>query len=588
MAIFTATEGVFIQQPDGSKEPLTTRTLAEAIIEANGGVELITGPTGPVGPAGSSGAPGATGPSGDAGPRGATGTAGTAGSAGATGSTGPAGASSVTKWADAPAAPLASAVAAGSRVQDVGVAHGSTAVTRLVVTIGAGKDTRVGDSLTIVAAGSNGNASLTSVVDSRGNTYDAIQSMGNGSNAQVAIVLCPLITTRLVAGDTITLTWSLATVPAVTITQWRGALTRAANDAATGTGTTAAAGTTSPATTPIGALVLAGWGISGTAATFTPAGGFSVLPGDVSTGTIVSVRACWRPATAAGGQAPRATILSASWSGVGVVLLPGPAWRTTPTVTDLSEWTLASFADQGTIANTTPGAPGIPAPPSGAARILNFGIDATQLAAVDIHSKVYKGWDAFGHRTDVSGRPFQRLYLGDEGGRYEAWFYLPFDYAVGVSSGPVDLFQFKEDDDSAGFVSNPQSTLNLWRASTLKTWPDQGITDPTRYDFGLRADYPLIACSLFQPLRPRSGHQPAAIPAPLGRWFKISAKLYPGDRVEYWVDDKLLDTWFNDEYPVGIRPRSSSLGWTFGVGHYGANVGQLWVADAAFVPGPPA
>lgn len=230
----------------------------------------------------------------------------------------------------------------------------------------------------------------------------------------------------------------------------------------------------------------------------------------------------------------------------------------------------------------------MPAPPNGSANVARFELTAAQIAAGKVHSKLYKGWDANNaRRSDDAGRRLDRVV--DRGsGSYSAWYYLPADYRMN-DRGPVNIFQFKEDysDDAgasfAGFGSDMQSALSIWSTEGVKG--RAGVYNRSAYDFGVAATHPILAVDLWhQPaVKPRRGHQPAAVPAPLGRWFNVTAKIYAGDRVEYHVDGRLLDTWYNDEYPVGVR-YAKAMGWTFGVGHYGGNAGKLWVANVRYTP----
>lgn len=267
-----------------------------------------------------------------------------------------------------------------------------------------------------------------------------------------------------------------------------------------------------------------------------------------------------------------------------------PAWQST-FADGFHDWSLSTFDQGGTAFVTTPEQAGLPPLPRCAgSHVVQFSVDAQQMRTGHVHAKLYKGWDVGGLvRTDEDGRPFARLNRGEEAGTYSTWFYIPRSYSM-RGSGPIDLFQFKEDyvparrQASAEFSSDVQSDLSIFNAATLRRWQLPGR--PARsYDFGLRRDYPLLAVSLgdHPAVRPRPGHQRAAVPAPLGRWFNVTARLYPGRRVEYFVDGRLLDVWHADEYPVGIRYRNA-VGWTFGIGHYGFNVGRLWGADASFTP----
>ena len=88
-----------------------------------------------------------------------------------------------------------------------------------------------------------------------------------------------------------------------------------------------------------------------------------------------------------------------------------------------------------------------------------------------------------------------------------------------------------------------QSSLNLFSRRGLRDFYFHHVS--LHGARGLRSTYPMLAVNLWHnpPVHRRRGHKFQAIPAPLGRWFKVTARLYPGNRVSYFVDGKLLDTW---------------------------------------------
>ena len=259
-------------------------------------------------------------------------------------------------------------------------------------------------------------------------------------------------------------------------------------------------------------------------------------------------------------------------------------------------WSDSTVEKRGTSLVTTPDRAGIPETPECAGtHVAEFGVTPAQLRRGDVDSKLYEIWDVYRARLkDDHGKPLARL-TNKGAGVYSAWYYIPRDYRMRYS-GPVNIFQFKESYSYngitfAGFGQDMQSSLNLFSRRTLRKYYGRRLTLHNAKD--LPSGYPMLAVNLWHdpPVRPRPGHKYQAIPAPLGRWFKVTAKLYPGNRVSYYVDDKLLDTWHNDEYPVGVRYPSRpghgkrvAMSWVFGVGHYGANVGRLWVADASYTP----
>lgn len=253
---------------------------------------------------------------------------------------------------------------------------------------------------------------------------------------------------------------------------------------------------------------------------------------------------------------------------------------------DATAWT--SWTQDGRLSVERAVAMDLHLPPTGSTWVVRFEIIRDDLPD-RVHAKLYKGWDiAPSARRDDLGRGLERIERGGEAGVYSAWYFIPADYSVAPTSGPINIFQFKEDySDPGGFNSDVQSMLAIWSAATLNDFFTGGYTSS-------RADAPLLAVGIgaIPERRPRPGQHtaqgPVAIPAIVGRWFNVTAKVYAGDRIEYHVDGRLLDVWYDDEYPVGIRHSRGELGWTFGIGHYGSNVGKVWVvpSDPTFARHP--
>ena len=301
-----------------------------------------------------------------------------------------------------------------------------------------------------------------------------------------------------------------------------------------------------------------------------------------------------------GESARRDTTSNAGGTGIpvrGIGTSPATAHRVGAWCSSFASGNFSSWSDWtqplgGTFSVTTPGSAGIPAPPSGDRKIAHFQVTKAELRSGHVQSKLYEFWEVgHAHLNSETGQPLARM-TNRGAGMYSAWYYLPRNYSIRYD-GPVNIFQFKESYSSDGisyndYGSDMQSSLNLFSRRTLKGYYGNDLA--LHHASGLRSTYPMLAVNLWHDpaVHPRPGHKYQAIPAPLGRWFNVTAKLYPGNRVSYYVDGKLLDTWHNDEYPVGVRsvmpngelPQS----WSFGVGHYGSNVGQLWVADGAYTP----
>lgn len=167
------------------------------------------------------------------------------------------------------------------------VASGSatTSANTLVVTLTAG--VAVGESVT-VDAGSTGGATVTGIVDSKGNTYTVDSTVANGTGRACGLgsTTC---TAALVTGDTITVTYSVAsTARYARATRFTGMATNATrvgvtNSNINGTNTTApTAGSLTPAEAN-DAIVAAGHNASTTAAT--AGAGFTLLGAGVAVGT---------------------------------------------------------------------------------------------------------------------------------------------------------------------------------------------------------------------------------------------------------------------------------------------------------------
>jgi hypothetical protein len=195
---------------------------------------------------------------------------------------------------------------------------------------------------------------------------------------------------------------------------------------------------------------------------------------------------------------------------------------------------------------TTPAAAGVPA--EDGKYIAHFERPTT---AVNYpHAKIYKEWSTYG-KLDQFGRKEDPIFNnGSVSASYSAWYYFPANYTV--PGEWVNIFQFKEQGYSQQGVwsQNPSWWVNISSAST--------------WNLGNRQPYLFIN---------NEGNnyvnfKPKVMPVPLGRWFQIIAKLYQGQRIDWYVDGKLFDTSYNSTWPVG-RFYYNSNGWIFGVGHYG-------------------
>jgi hypothetical protein len=174
------------------------------------------------------------------------------------------------------------------------------------------------------------------------------------------------------------------------------------------------------------------------------------------------------------------------------------------------------------------------------------------------HAKAYKEWSNIGKR-DQFGRVEDRLpNNGDPSGIYTAWYFLPGDYQF-TSREWTTPFHFKEEGLMDGeWSQNPNWGLSM---SSARAW-------------GVGGTEPVIFASHWNN---SWGYTPKMMNVPLGRWFEIRAELHEGDRIDWFVDGRKLDTSLNSKYPVG-RTYERSDGWILAIGHY-LGIGMLYVDD---------
>lgn len=162
----------------------------------------------------------------------------------------------------------------------------------------------------------------------------------------------------------------------------------------------------------------------------------------------------------------------------------------------------------------------------------------------------------------------------DVSGTYHAWFYVQRDFRVPYGTA-INIFQFKE--QYAGH-SDPLWWVQLSTAS----WAEHRHAS-WRTPRPKRADAPVMSLNHWN--NPWTRHEVYAA-VPLGRWFEISADLYQGKKIDFYLDGRPLDTASAREYPVSPF-HSDSQAWTFGVGEYGdALAGPLYVGAASLTTPP--
>lgn len=178
---------------------------------------------------------------------------------------------------------LHSAGAAGNItfVKDIATATGSsyTAANTLTLTVPAAGVAQ-GNTVIIFAGSNYGNVVVSSATDTKGNTYTVDNTRSNTSNGTNTTILSAYMTTGLVGGNTINLTYSgVSQIRVALATEWNGiAPTGRVDQKATNasTGTSMSAGTI-PATTQATELVVAAFSDGDTNETFTPGSGYTGL-----------------------------------------------------------------------------------------------------------------------------------------------------------------------------------------------------------------------------------------------------------------------------------------------------------------------
>lgn len=256
------------------------------------------------------------------------------------------------------------------------------------------------------------------------------------------------------------------------------------------------------------------------------------------------------------------TILTAFW------LTPAYAnvyWQDSFESGNFNGWSYAQGADQSQggpgpqyVYVTTPAAAGIP--PMVGKYIAHFERPATTSAYP--HAKIYKEWTA-SSKKDQFGRSEDPVFnCGDVSAIYSARFYFPTNYTPVTDW--VNIFQFKEE----GF-----QTLADFNAGKQRQDPSWWVNVGPPRSFGQPGTAPVMFINNWG--NTYQNYKPKLVPVPLGRWFTLSANLYNGDRIEWYLDGKRFDTSYNSTYPVG-RFYAKSNTWIWGLGHYGG-IGTLFI-----------
>ncbi len=218
----------------------------------------------------------------------------------------------------------------------------SASATTLTVTIPSGQGASVGN-LVWLGAGCSNARTLSSVTDSKGNTWTVgSRQQAGGTNINAAFAYC-VPTTALVAGDTITLTWSGSGSSAAGFLEFSG---QAASSLVDQVGSVFSAGSSSSATynavtdgnlDTTDELVLVSWAFNGSN-NGTAGTGFTMATRQASTGTIRSQQNEYKTASGASGSGQTAPItINVSTSGhiAGVIATFRPATGLTAVGKDL-------------------------------------------------------------------------------------------------------------------------------------------------------------------------------------------------------------------------------------------------------------
>jgi hypothetical protein len=175
----------------------------------------------------------------------------------------------------------AQAAGAITFVREIGSAtqQSYTAANTLTLTVAA-PGVAQGNTIVLFAGNNYSGVTATGATDTKGNTYTVDSSRTSASNSVNTTVLSAYVTTALVAGDTIRLTYSTATqIRLALATEWNGIAptgrvdqkaTNAASSTAMTTGTT-------PATTQASELLVGAFSDGDGNETFTPGSGYTAL-----------------------------------------------------------------------------------------------------------------------------------------------------------------------------------------------------------------------------------------------------------------------------------------------------------------------
>ncbi len=239
------------------------------------------------------------------------------------------------------------------------------------------------------------------------------------------------------------------------------------------------------------------------------------------------------------------------------------------------------------------GTDGVPA--HSGSRLAKFVTTRAQVDGGMKHAKLYKEWAVASPETgwdDDASRPLGSMAgTKDASGTYSAWYFVPTD--VQWTHDWSNIFQFKlvfPNPGGTSVGSQPQWWVDLMSADAWSGMP--GVQRPRRADGSLPGDKDPVLVASNWTMKRADGSEPdwnaRMVAPPVGRWFKISARIVQGHYVQFSLDDKPWFTGTSSEWPAGIGTtpthRANDIsGFIFGTGLYGGP-GRLYVDDAGYSP----
>lgn len=250
-------------------------------------------------------------------------------------------------------------------------------------------------------------------------------------------------------------------------------------------------------------------------------------------------------------------------------------WDSTFEGGNFSEWSTWGAHDSRYAGHDAVTAQEAGIPPLAGDYVAEFSVDRQQVDRGSIHSKLMKEWVLPSvTKRDDSSRAIGRLPDDSPAGTYRASFFFPSDYRRELTrpyNEWTNIFQFKQGYREAGaYKQDPQFWIDVSAAGQHAHAPSGLDTDtPVLHVNNWRTDY--------------DNYRPSLYTVPLGRWFEIRADLYPGDRIEWYVDGEHFETSFSTSSKKIGFSEPQAEGWVFGIGHYDG-IGRLWADGAAFTP----